>query len=94
MTPSRSIAVFAVTLAACASHKSAPDATAAAAAKKTAPAPAAAPALAAAPAAAVANNPFFEASPLPLEYPPFDRIHDADYAPGFEAGMAAHLKEI
>jgi peptidyl-dipeptidase Dcp len=39
-------------------------------------------------------NPFFQESPLPLHYPPFDRIHDADYVPAFEAGMAEQLKEV
>src|SRR6185369_8614110 len=39
-------------------------------------------------------NPFFQQSPLPLHYPPFDRIHDTDYVPAFEAGMAEQLKEV
>src|SRR5438067_10302279 len=51
-----------------------------------------------APAAAGAQSaagaqPFFEESALPLHYPPFDRIHDSDYVPAFEAGMAEHLRE-
>jgi peptidyl-dipeptidase Dcp len=41
-----------------------------------------------------AVNPFFAPSPLPLQYPPFDRIHDSDYVPAFEAGMAEQLKEV
>jgi peptidyl-dipeptidase Dcp len=41
-----------------------------------------------------ATNPFFQESPLPLHYPPFDQIHDSDYLPAFEAGMAAHLREV
>ena len=44
--------------------------------------------------APAAANPFLEESPLPLHYPPFDRIHDSDYLPAFEAGMARHLEEV
>ncbi len=39
-------------------------------------------------------NPFFADSPLPLNYPQFDRIKDSDFAPAFDAGMAEQLKEI
>ncbi len=39
-------------------------------------------------------NPFYAASTLPFHAPPFDRIHDADYQPAIEAGMAAQLVEI
>lgn len=39
-------------------------------------------------------NPFFSESPLPLHYPQFDRIKDADFAPAFDQGMARHLQEI
>ncbi len=39
-------------------------------------------------------NPFFHASPLPLHYPQFDKIKDADFAPAFDAGMAEQLKEV
>ena len=47
------------------------------------------------PAAALpATNPFAQASTLPFHYPPFDKVQDADYAPAFTAGMAAHLAEI
>jgi len=51
------------------------------------------------PAAAAAakfspDNPFAQASPLPFELPPFDRIRDEDYAPAFKAGMASQLAEI
>jgi peptidyl-dipeptidase Dcp len=51
---------------------------------------------AAAPAAttAAAANPFFKASTLQYQAPPFDRIHDADYLPAFEEGMKQHLAEI
>jgi peptidyl-dipeptidase Dcp len=39
-------------------------------------------------------NPFYAASTLPFHAPPFDRIHDADYQPAIEAGMAAQLVEM
>jgi peptidyl-dipeptidase Dcp len=42
----------------------------------------------------VAGNPFFAESSLPLHYPPFDRVHDSDYVPAFEAGMAEQLEEV
>ncbi|MEG1052961.1 MAG: dipeptidyl carboxypeptidase II, partial [Janthinobacterium sp.] len=45
-------------------------------------------------AALPASNPFAQASSLPFHYPPFDKVQDADYAPAFTAGMAAHLAEI
>ncbi|MGH8160043.1 MAG: M3 family metallopeptidase [Rhodanobacter sp.] len=41
-----------------------------------------------------AGNPFFSESPLPLHYPQFDKIKDSDFAPGFDRGMAEHLKEV
>ncbi|WP_028008928.1 M3 family metallopeptidase [Solimonas flava] len=41
-----------------------------------------------------ADNPFFQPSTLPYELPPFDRIHDADFAPAFVAGMAEQRREI
>ncbi|HEX4861070.1 MAG TPA: M3 family metallopeptidase, partial [Rhizomicrobium sp.] len=53
-----------------------------------------APSLAAAAAAAASANPFAQASPLPLHAPPFDRIKDSDYEPGFEQGMKEQLAEI
>jgi peptidyl-dipeptidase Dcp len=40
------------------------------------------------------SNPFYAASTLPFQAPPFDRIKDSDYQPAFEAGMAQQLKEI
>jgi peptidyl-dipeptidase Dcp len=40
------------------------------------------------------GNPFFAQSTLPLHYPPFDRVHDSDYVPAFEAGMAEQLREV
>ena len=35
--------------------------------------------------AAKGANPFFADSPLPLHYPQFDKIKDADFAPAFDA---------
>jgi peptidyl-dipeptidase Dcp len=40
------------------------------------------------------NNPFYAASPLPFQAPPFDKIHDGDYQPAIEAGMAEQRQEI
>jgi peptidyl-dipeptidase Dcp len=51
------------------------------------------PAIAAA-AALPASNPFAKASSLPLQYPAFDKIKDADFTPAFEAGMREQLREI
>jgi peptidyl-dipeptidase Dcp len=42
----------------------------------------------------MANNPFAHESTLPLHYPRFDQIHDADFAPAFAAGMAEQLREV
>lgn len=39
-------------------------------------------------------NPFFSASTLPYELPPFADISDDDFAPAFERGMAEQLAEI
>jgi peptidyl-dipeptidase Dcp len=40
------------------------------------------------------NNPFYAASTLPFQAPPFDKIKDADYQPAIEAGMARQLEEV
>jgi len=40
------------------------------------------------------ENPFLSAWTTPFETPPFDKIKTAHYLPAFEAGMAAHKKEI
>ncbi|WP_416172292.1 M3 family metallopeptidase [Actimicrobium sp. CCC2.4] len=40
------------------------------------------------------DNPFFAASTLPYQLPPFDRIKDADYAPAFADGMRQQMTEI
>ena len=39
-------------------------------------------------------NPFFAASTLPFQAPPFDKIKDEDYEPAIEAGMAQQLAEM
>jgi peptidyl-dipeptidase Dcp len=39
-------------------------------------------------------NPLLQQSTLPLHYPRFDQIHDADFAPAFEQAMAEHRREI
>jgi peptidyl-dipeptidase Dcp len=41
-----------------------------------------------------ASNPFYAESTLPFHAPPFDRIHDADYEPAMDAGMAEQLREM
>ncbi|HEY5675620.1 MAG TPA: M3 family metallopeptidase [Myxococcales bacterium] len=95
MTSLRLIAISSLALAACASVGNGSGASTSATPKGAqAPPPAAIPATARTEAPAMASNPFFAPSPLPLQYPPFDRIHDADYLPAFEAGMAEHLKEV
>lgn len=43
---------------------------------------------------AEATNPLLTASTLPYQYPHFDRIKDADYAPAFERAIAENLAEI
>ncbi len=40
------------------------------------------------------SNPFYAASPLSFQAPPFDKIKDSDYQPAIEAGMAQQLVEI
>ena len=42
----------------------------------------------------MADNPFAQPSTLPFQMPPFDRIHDSDYLPAFEAGMREQLREV
>jgi peptidyl-dipeptidase Dcp len=52
---------------------------------------------AAAPAAATPGphaNPFFTASTLQYQAPPFDRMRDADYKPAIEEGMKRNLAEV
>jgi peptidyl-dipeptidase Dcp len=40
------------------------------------------------------DNPFSKPSTLPYQLPPFDRIHDADFRPAFEAGMSIQRREV
>src|SRR5215470_7896780 len=40
------------------------------------------------------SNPFYAASTLPFQAPPFDRIKDSDYQPAIEAGMAQQRGEM
>jgi peptidyl-dipeptidase Dcp len=40
------------------------------------------------------ENPFYAASTLPFQAPPFDRIKDSDYQPAIEAGMAEQIREV
>ena len=40
------------------------------------------------------GNPFYAASTLPLQAPPFDKIKDNDYQPAIEAGMAQQREEV
>jgi len=40
------------------------------------------------------GNPFYAASTLPLQAPPFDKIKDSDYQPAIEAGMAQQREEV
>jgi len=42
----------------------------------------------------MADSPFAHPSTLPYQLPPFDRIHDSDYLPAFEAGMSAQRAEV
>ena len=43
---------------------------------------------------AKAVNPFFAQSTLPYQAPPFDKIHDSDYAPAFDEGMKQQIAEV
>ena len=39
-------------------------------------------------------NPLLQASTLPYQLPPFDRVHNQHYREAFAAGMAAQLREV
>jgi peptidyl-dipeptidase Dcp len=45
-------------------------------------------------AADMTGNPFYNASTLPFQAPPFDKITDASYQPAIEEGMRQHMAEI
>ncbi len=47
-----------------------------------------------APSAGAPANPFAAPSPLPFNYPQFDRIQDSDFAPAFDEGMRQQLAEV
>jgi peptidyl-dipeptidase Dcp len=47
-----------------------------------------------APASLPPDNPFARESTLPLHYPAFDKIRDADFPPALEAGMAVQLRQV
>ena len=40
------------------------------------------------------SSPFYTPSTLPYQAPPFDKIHDDDYIPAFDAAMAEEQKEM
>lgn len=40
------------------------------------------------------SNPFFTASTLPFQAPPFDKIQDSDFKPAIEKGMQEQLTEV
>jgi len=40
------------------------------------------------------SNPFYTASTLPFQAPPFDKIKSSDYQPAIEAGMAQQIQEV
>lgn len=64
------------------------------AATPTPPAPPVAAVAPAAPAIPVATGIFAEPSTLPYQAPPFDRIRDEDYLPGFEQAIAIKRAEV
>ncbi|HXR91599.1 MAG TPA: hypothetical protein VN750_15105, partial [Steroidobacteraceae bacterium] len=43
---------------------------------------------------ATRSNPFFTASTLPFQAPPFDRIKETDYQPAIEEGMKEQLAQV
>jgi peptidyl-dipeptidase Dcp len=45
-------------------------------------------------AAAVVENPFFKASSLPYQAPPFDKIKDSDFQPAIDEGMKQQIAEV
>ncbi|HEY6461068.1 MAG TPA: hypothetical protein VIY73_12980, partial [Polyangiaceae bacterium] len=58
------------------------------------PASAASASGAALPVPSAPMNALLDVSPLPYQAPPFDRIHDADYQPAIEEGIARHMAEV
>nr|MBP8300934.1 hypothetical protein [Planctomycetota bacterium] len=47
-----------------------------------------------APTPLATDNPFFAASLLPFQAPPFDRIREEHFEPAMQVGMREHLAEI
>src|SRR4051812_20086887 len=43
---------------------------------------------------AMTDNPLLTESPLPFQFPAFDKIRNEHFGPAFEVAMAAQLKEI
>jgi peptidyl-dipeptidase Dcp len=86
--------VIATTVALAACSQPPPDKTTAPAAAASAPVAAHTSSSATAMPADISTNPFFNASTLPFQAPPFDKIKDGDYQPAFEEGMRQHMAEI
>jgi len=42
----------------------------------------------------ITDNPFYAASSLPFQAPPFDKIKDSDYAPAIDEGIKQHDAEV
>jgi peptidyl-dipeptidase Dcp len=42
----------------------------------------------------MADNPFYEPSPLPFQAPPFDRIREQHYREAIEEGMRREREEV
>jgi peptidyl-dipeptidase Dcp len=85
---SLSLSLASILTAACAADT--PPAVAPTPATIVTPPPAATPT----PTPSATMNPFFDASTLLYQAPPFDRIHDTDYEPAMEEGMKRQLVEI
>jgi len=83
--PRLRLLVIATSIAMAACSQSSTDNTSAPAASASAPA---------ASASTAQANPFFAASTLPFQAPPFDKIQEGDYQPAIEEGMRQHLAEI
>ena len=79
-----------IALGACSQQPNGADKSPATAASVAAASTAAAPI---APPTAMTTNPFFSASTLPFQAPPFDKITDADYQPAIDKGMQDQLAE-
>ncbi len=74
-----------LTLASCASTMTKDASTPAAAATQAADAGA---------TSDIKSNPFYAPSTLPYQYPPFDKVAEADYTPAFDEGMRQQRAEM